>query len=288
MNRFMKKILPILLILIGNTTYGLGVILFVLPTGLITGGTTGLGLFFQHSFGLPLNIFIAVFNVAMFLLGVWILGRKFAITTIISTFYYPIAFQVMTTLVGDRVLTTDPMLATLCAGVMIGAGIGLVIRAGASTGGMDIPPLVFNKLFGLPVSVGLYLFDFMILILQMLFSNTEQVLYGIIMIIIYTVVLDRMLVFGNSRVEVKIVSPHFEEINHRILNELDRGVTLLDVQGGYLRQESHMILSVVSNRELAALSRLVNSVDPNAFMIINQVKEVRGVGFTIDKTYSQS
>lgn len=288
MNQFMKKILPILLILIGNTTYGLGVILFVLPTGLITGGTTGLGLFFQYSFGLPLNVFIAVFNVAMFLLGVWILGRKFAITTIVSTFYYPIAFQVMTTLVGDRVLTTDPMLATVCAGIMIGAGIGLVIRAGASTGGMDIPPLVFNKLFGLPVSVGLYLFDFMILILQMLFSNTEQVLYGIIMIIIYTFVLDRMLVFGNSRVEVKIVSPHFEEINHRILNELDRGVTLLDVQGGYLRQESHMILSVVSNRELAALNRLVNSVDPNAFMIINQVKEVRGLGFTIDKNYSQS
>ena len=92
MNTFLKKILPILMILIGNTTYGLGVILFVLPTGLITGGTTGLGLFFQHSLGLPLNIFIAVFNIAMFLLGVWVLGKKFAITTIVSTFYYPIAF----------------------------------------------------------------------------------------------------------------------------------------------------------------------------------------------------
>ena len=285
MNTFTKKILPIILILIGNTTYGLGVILFVLPIGLITGGTTGLGLFFQHSLGLPLNIFIAVFNVAMFLLGVWILGKKFAITTIVSTFYYPIAFQVMTAIVGDTVLTTDPMLSTLCAGIMIGAGIGLVIRAGASTGGMDIPPLVLNKLFGVPVSVGLYVFDFLILILQILFSNTEQVLYGIIMIFIYTFVLDRMLVIGNSRVEVKIVSPHFEEINHRILTELDRGVTLLDVQGGYLRQESHMILSIVSNRELVALNRLVTDIDPNAFMVISQVKEVRGLGFTIDKKY---
>ncbi len=272
MNRFAKKILPLLLILIGNTTYGLGIILFVLPTGLITGGTTGLGLFFQHSLGIPLNIFIAVFNVTMFLLGAWILGRKFAVTTIVSTFYYPLAFQVMTTLVGDTVLTTDPMLSTVCAGIMIGAGIGLVIRAGASTGGMDIPPLVFNKLFGLPVSAGLYIFDFVILLLQMLFSNTEQVLYGILMIIIYTFVLDRMLVFGNSRVEVKIVSPHFEEINRRILSELDRGVTLLDVQGGYLRQESHMILSIVSNRELVALNHLVTDIDPNAFMIVSQVK----------------
>ena len=283
MNTFLKKILPILMILIGNTAYGLGVILFVLPTGLITGGTTGLGLFFQHSLGLPLNIFIAVFNIAMFLLGVWVLGKKFAITTIVSTFYYPIAFQAMTSIVGDRVLTADPMLSTVCAGIMVGAGIGLVIRSGASTGGMDIPPLIMNKLFGVPVSVGLYAFDFLILILQMFFSNTEQVLYGIMMIFIYTFVLDRMLVIGNSRVEVKIVSPHFEEINRRIQTELDRGVTLLDIQGGHLRQESHMILSVLSNRELVALKNLVTNIDPNAFMVISQVKEVRGLGFTIDK-----
>ena len=287
MNTFFKKILPILMILVGNTTYGLGIILFVLPMGMITGGTTGLGLFFQHSLGLPLNIFIALFNIAMFLLGMWILGKKFAITTIVSTFYYPIAFQVMTSIVGDTVLTTDPMLSTVCAGIMIGAGIGLVIRAGASTGGMDIPPLIFNKLFGVPVSVGLYAFDFLILILQMFFSNTEQVLYGIMMIFIYTFVLDRMLVIGNSRVEVKIVSPHYEEINRRIQTELDRGVTLLDIQGGHLRQESHMILSVLSNRELVALKNLVTNIDPSAFMVISQVKEVRGLGFTIDKKHRE-
>lgn len=285
MNTFLKKIMPILLILIGNTTYGLGIILFVLPMGMITGGTTGLGLFFQHSLGLPLNIFIALFNISMFLLGMWILGKKFAITTIVSTFYYPIAFQVMTSIVGDTVLTTDPMLSTVCAGIMIGAGIGLVIRAGASTGGMDIPPLIFNKLFGIPVSVGLYAFDFLILILQMFFSNTEQVLYGIMMIFIYTFVLDRVLVIGNSRVEVKIVSPHYEEINRRIQTELDRGVTLLDIQGGHLRQETHMVLSVLSNRELVALKNLVTTIDPQAFMVISQVKEVRGLGFTIDKKH---
>jgi len=285
MNNFFKKILPILMILIGNTTYGLGIILFVLPMGMITGGTTGLGLFFQHSLGLPLNIFIALFNIVMFLLGMWILGKKFAITTIVSTFYYPIAFQVMTSIVGDTVLTTDPMLSTVCAGIMIGAGIGLVIRAGASTGGMDIPPLILNKLFGVPVSAGLYAFDFLILILQMFFSNTEQVLYGIMMIFIYTFVLDRVLVIGNSRVEVKIVSPHYEEINRCIQTELDRGVTLLDIQGGHLRQETHMVLSVLSNRELVTLKNLVTTIDPKAFMVISQVKEVRGLGFTIDKKH---
>ena len=96
-----------------------------------------------------------------------------------------------------------------------------------------------------------------------------------------------MLVIGNSRVEVKIVSPHYEEINRRIQTELDRGVTLMDIQGGHLRQESHMILSVLSNRELVALKNLVTNIDPNAFMVISQVKEVRGLGFTIDKRHYQ-
>lgn len=280
-----KKLFPLLLVLLGNTTYGLGVVLFVLPTGLITGGTTGLGLFFQHSLGIPLNLFIAVFNIAMFLLGACVLGKKFILNTIISTFYYPVAFQILQTLVGDTVLTTDPMLATVCAGFLIGAGIGLVIRAGASTGGMDIPPLVLNRLTGLPVSVGLYFFDFLILILQMFFSNSEQVLYGIIMVLIYTVVLDKMLVIGSSRVQVKIISPHYAEINRAIQQELDRGVTLFEVEGGYTRDESYAVLTVLSKRELITLNHLVADIDPNAFLIVSQVNEVRGRGFTLDKKY---
>lgn len=280
-----KKIFPILLIFLGNTMYSLGVVLFILPAGLITGGTTGLGLFFQHFLRIPLNLFIPAFNILMFLLGAWILGKKFALTTIVSTFYYPAVFQFMQTLFGDIVLTTDPMLATICAGVLIGAGIGLVIHAGASTGGMDIPPLVLNRLLGLPVSVGLYAFDFLILILQMFFSNSEQVLYGIILVLIYTVVLDQMLVTGNSRVQVKIISPHYDEINRAIQKQLDRGVTLFEVEGGYTREESYAVLIVLSKRELVELNHLVADIDPNAFLIVSQVNEVRGRGFTLDKKY---
>lgn len=280
-----KKLYPILLILLGNTIYCLGVVLFVLPTGLITGGTTGLGLFCEHFFHLSLNTFIPIFNVVMFLIGWWILGRKFAFTTIVSTFYYPLIFNLESALFEDVVLTTDPMLATICAGVLIGAGIGLVIRAGASTGGMDIPPLVLNRLFGVPVSVGLYFFDFIILLSQMLFSNTEQVLYGIIMIFIYTIVLNQMLVIGKGSIQVKIISPHYAKINLAIQKELDRGVTLLDMQGGYTGKESFVVLTVLSKRELVLLNRLVTDIDPDAFMIVSQVNEVRGRGFTLDKKY---
>ena len=283
-----KKIYPIFLVLAGNTIYGLGVVLFVLPSGLITGGTTGLGLFFEHSLQLPLGVFIPVFNILMFLLGAFILGRRFALTTILSTFYYPVVFQLLSSLLDGVILTSDPMLSTLCAGILIGAGIGLVIQAGASTGGMDIPPLVLNRLVGLPVSVGLYAFDFLILILQMFFSDTEQILYGMILVLIYSLVLDRMLLVGKGRVQVKVISPFYEEISQAIQTQLDRGVTLLKSEGGYSHEESSTVLTVLSKRELVALKHLVADIDPQAFLVISQVTEVRGRGFTLDKVYRRS
>lgn len=140
-------------ILVGNTMYALAITIFILPNGLITGGTTGLALFFYHQFGVPLQGFVTVFNVAMFVLGAAVLGKKFALTTVISTFYYPFILSVFQSLTALGKVTEDNLLAVIFSGLLIGAGIGVVIRAGASTGGMDIPPLVLNKKMGLPVSM---------------------------------------------------------------------------------------------------------------------------------------
>lgn len=280
-----QSLFQILMVLLGNTFYGLGVTLFILPAGIITGGTTGLALFFQHTLQVPLGLFVAAFNILMFLFGAWVLGKTFALTTILSTFYYPLAFQVMNTAFGDTVLTTDPMLAAICAGLLIGAGIGMVMRAGASTGGMDIPPLILNHYTGFPISISLYAFDVIILFLQIFFSNTEQVLYGILLVLIYSITLDQVLVFGNNKVEVKIISPCYEAINLAVRQQLDRGVTLIDGAGGFTDKNTRIVLTVLSNRELVQLNRLVAAIDSDAFMVISQVKEVRGRGFTLDKKY---
>ena len=201
-NKTTKKVAnaawKLLLVLAGNTLYSLGVALFVLPTGLITGGTTGLGLVAQNYLHIPLSAFVAVFNLAMFLLGLAVLGKVFALTTVISSFYYPFILAVFQGAIGDVHLTDDPLLATILAGVMIGAGMGIVIRAGASTGGMDIPPLVLQKKLKIPVSLSLYAFDCCILLLQALFSNVEQVLYGLVMVLLYTLTLNKALMLGTG------------------------------------------------------------------------------------------
>lgn len=275
----------VLLVLLGNTLYALGVTLFILPSGLITGGTTGLALVFEHAFGLPITWFVSGFNLVMFLLGALVLGKRFAVTTLISTFYYPVILGVFQAVLPAGGATTDRLLATVYAGLLIGVSIGIVIRAGASTGGMDIPPLVLHKQWGLSVSGTMYAFDFAILISQMLFADREQVLYGILLVLIYTMVLDKVLLLGQSKTQVKIISKEYERINEQIIQQLDRGSTLVQAQTGYCREEVPIVLSVISNRELPKLNQLVNQVDPKAFLVISRVNEVRGRGFSMGKVY---
>ena len=275
----------LLLVLAGNTLYALGVALFLLPAGLITGGTTGLGLVAEHFFHVPLTAFVAVFNLAMFLVGLLVLGKVFALTTIISSFYYPFILEVIQRTIGEVRLTDDPLLATVLAGLMIGAGIGMVIRAGASTGGMDIPPLVLQKKLNIPVSLSLYVFDCGILLLQALFSNVEQVLYGLVLVLLYTLTLNKTLMLGTGQMQLKVISSHYEEISREIQQKMDRGVTLFTSAGGYAGQEGSTVLTVVDRRELPKVTELVSQVDPNAFMVVSQVNEVRGRGFTLPKRY---
>ncbi|QEH69880.1 YitT family protein [Cellulosilyticum sp. WCF-2] len=277
-----KKI-PI--ILLGNTLYALAVALFILPNKLITGGTTGLALVFQHQLGIPVSIFVGVFNIVMFVLGGIVLGKSFALTTIISTFYYPFILSIFEKLFGGSGMTNDTMLATIFAGLLIGAGIGMVIRAGASTGGMDIPPLILNKKLKLSVSVTMSIFDCFILLTQMLFSSKEMILYGILLVLLYTMILDKVLMIGKNQMQIKIISERSEAISEMIRTRLDRGTTLLYSEGGHTRKKSYAVLTIVSNRELSKINDLTMEIDPKAFMIINKVNEVRGRGFTLHKEY---
>ena len=283
--KFLPAIQKFLLIIIGNTIYASAIVMFLLPNHLMSGGTTGLGLFFQHQFHIPIAYFVGIFNIIMFLLGAWVLGKTFAMTTLVSTFYYPICLDFLQRIPFLQSMTDDTLLAILFSGLMIGVGIGIVIRAGASTGGMDIPPLILNKKFGLSVSFMLYLFDFCILILQMTFSDKERILYGILLVIIYTLVLNKVLLTGKSQMQVKIVSRNYKEISEMITSKLDRSCTLLHAETGYLHLTSMVVLTVISNRELPRLNQEVMEMDPKAFMVINQVNEVRGRGFTLTKKY---
>lgn len=272
-------------VVLGNFLYALTVKLFLLPAELVTGGTTGMALTVNYLTGIPISGFVLVFNVIMLFLGYKVLGKVFASTTLASTFLYPAALEICDrTLEGVR-LTDDILLCTIFSGLGIGMALGIVIRSGASTGGMDIPPLVLKQFLRVPVSVSMYAFDVCILLSQAVFRKVENILYGIVLVMIYTIVLDKMLFMGTARTEVRIISQKSGEIRDAILKELDRGVTMLEGESGYLHNRTQMIFSIISNRELPKVERILRSIDPESFMVVSRVSEVKGRGFSLNKKY---
>ena len=272
-------------ILFGNALYSLAVALFLEPAGLITGGATGIALAIGRLTGLPISGLLLFINLAMLVWGWAVLGRAFALNTLASSVLSPAFLGLFEGLLAGRVLTEDIFLCTVFAGLGIGVSLGIVIRSGASTGGLDIPPLVLNKWFKLPVSATMLTFDIAVLLMQAVFSPVQQVLYGVVMVLIHTIVMDKMLMLGASRTEVKIVSSQSDAICAAILAQLDRGVTILHGEGGYTREPSAVLLSIVSNRELPRLEKLAHSIDPTCFLIVSHVTEVSGRGFSLDKDY---
>lgn len=272
-------------IIFGNALYSLAVALFLEPAGLITGGATGIALAIGRLTGLPVSGLLFFINLAMLVWGWVVLGRAFALNTLASSVLSPAFLALFEGMANGRVLTEDIFLCTVFAGLGIGVSLGIVIRSGASTGGLDIPPLVLNKWFKLPVSATMLAFDIMVLLMQAVFSPMPQVLYGIVMVLIHTVVMDKMLMMGASRTEVKIISSQSDTICAAILEQLDRGVTILHGEGGYTHESSAVLLSIVSNRELPRLEKLAHSIDPTCFLIVSHVTEVSGRGFSMDKDY---
>ena len=281
----LRVLRTVLALVVGNALYSLTVVLFLIPSGLITGGATGIALAANRFSGLPVSAVLLVVNVVMLVAGWILLGRRFALSTLASTFLSPLTLAIWEKLFENYVLTDDLVLSTIFAGLGIGISLGIVIRSGGSTGGMDIPPLVLQKYFHIPVAASMTVFDLIILVAQAVSSPKEQVLYGIVLVFVYTIVLDKVILLGEHRTEVKIISTHTDEIRSVILSELDRGVTLLNAEGGYLRQPGQLLLTVISNRQLPRLEKMVRAIDPACFMVVSEVTEVRGRGFSLEKDY---
>ncbi len=279
----LNKTKSIFMILTGSFLYSLTVKLFLVPANLMSGGATGIALMVNHLTDFPIPAFLLIFNIAALIAGFFTLGKKFVATTIISSLFSPVALEFLDRTLGEIVITENLLLNAIFAGLGIGISLGIVMREGASTGGTDIPSMILNKYFRIPISVAIYIFDFSILIMQIYYHPLEDLLYGIIFLMIISTALNKTLLLGTTKTEIKIISSKSDEIRTTILSELDRGVTILNGRGGYLGNDAEIILSIVSNYELGKVQKLVHIIDPECFMIISRVTEVFGKGFTFAK-----
>lgn len=279
----MKKLKVILEILVGNAILAFSIAVFILPNQMICGGVTGLSIVLKHYFNLDISISVLLLNVILFLAGALVLGKKFAMTTIISTFVFPAFLSLFQNLPNIEALNQDILLSSICAGILIGIGIGIVIKNGASTGGMDIPPLIINKKTGISISVCLYITDTAVLLLQAIFSEPMMILYGILIIMITSVVLNKVVLSGQQQIQVFIISTHYQQIKDILLHKLDSGVTLFAIESGYEAKELKGIMCITSNRKLHIINETIRECDPQAFYTISAINEVKGKGFSYER-----
>lgn len=268
-------------IALGNLVIAIGVTLFILPNNILSGGVAGIAVALKPIFNLPPAVVINGLTIGLYLLGILVLGKRFALKTMISTIVYPLFITLLTTYIGSSQITENPILASLYGGICIGVGIGMVYRVGGSTGGMDIPPLVINKFTGIPLPILVMCVDGATVILGASIYGIEAAMIGLISVWVCGMVIDKVITLGGHEAkQVMIITEKRKEMMDAIFQEIDRGATLLHAHGAYTNQEKPVIMIVVYKKQYAQLNHIIAAVDPEAFVIVSDVNEVQGEGFT--------
>ena len=282
MNNFNPK--NILLNLLGSSMLAFAVCAFVAPYDLIVGGVTGIALISHKLFGVSVSLVALIINMAVLIPG-WIWGgKKLVLGSLLSSLIYPVALAVFERIPQITTIADNVILATVCGAVIAGAGIGLVMRSGGSTGGLDIPVLLIHKYLHFPVNTVMNLTDTCIMLAQIPFSAVTGVLYGIIYTYLMTTALGKAMTFGADRIKLTVVSEEHETICHR-LTENDFGVTLVYAEGGYTGTPIKRIEAVMISDRLRKAQHIIEEIDPTAFVTTETVKDVRGRGYTMERIW---
>ncbi|MBM6799966.1 YitT family protein, partial [Coprobacillus cateniformis] len=227
-----QKLLHIVYIVVGNILIAFALSTLLLENNIIAGGVSGIGIIFNHYFGLSISLSVGILNVCLFVLGFLFLGKVFAMTTLVSTFLFPFLLEFFESQPVFHHYLNDPLLASIIAGCLIGIGVGLVLKANASTGGVDILAILLHRKLGAPVHIVLNITDLTILLFQFSFNDTTHVIYGIVTVMMTTIMLNKTLTAGTSLMQLVVISDYYEDIKDMILHDHDAGVTLLASEKG--------------------------------------------------------
>ena len=267
----------------GNALLAFGIAAFLIPHDILSDGTTGIGIFLNKVFpNFDTAWLILALNILLLFFGLAVLGKKFFLTTIAGSVLYPLMLAGFQRIPGIGSLTSDPTLAAISGGLVIGIGMGLTMRAGSSTGGMDILALIFHRWFHIPVSAGIYILGFVVIGGQAFLSDPNKAILGILLLIIESIMIEQMILIGKAQVQIFAVSDRYEEIRKLLLTELNLGVTMMTIETGHLEKQQQGILCILSPRRLHEANDLIRKVDPYAFVTVTKIREVHGRGFQED------
>ncbi len=266
------------LLFLGNFILVLGVVTFILPNDVLSGGVAGVAVALSPLVNIEPKYLINIILLVTFVFGFIFLGKDFALKTIMSTILYPIYMAILSNF--NIAIDVDPLMASLFGGLVTGVGLGITFRTGASTGGMDIPPLILQKLTGVKLAVWMVIIDALTVLLGLRSYGINAVLTGLISVFAATFAVDKMqLIRGDGAKQVMIITMKKLEVLQYIHENLDRGSTLIPATGGFTGESRDMIMTILEREQYVQLETVVKEMDEDAFLIVSDVTEVHGKGF---------
>ena len=273
-----KNIIEYLGITLGSFLIALALTVFLVPNRIAAGGVSGLATVIYYITSFPIGITMLIINIPLFLAGVKIMGKSFGVRTI----YGIASLSIFTDLLQPHMtsLTDDLLLASIYGGVIGGIGLGLVFRFRGTTGGTDLIASLINYYTGISVGEGLLIADGVVVTLAGIFFNLEVALYAAVTIFITSQTIDVIQEGLNFKKGLLIISDKAEEINQMVVDDLNRSTTEFAAKGGYTGEKKRVLLCIISRSEVSEVKRAVADIDKDAFVIISNVHEVLGEGFT--------
>lgn len=274
-NEMLRKLF---FVVIGNLLCAIAFNAFFIPSKLLSGGVGGLALMNQYLTGLPTGITVFIINIPIFLIGARMVDKEFAIYGFISMFIFS-SLLTITNGIDKYIILDDILLGAVIGGVLNGIGMGLMFKNRTSQGGFDIIAAILKKKYNMNIGTGLMIMNTVIISLSSFLFGVRSAMYTLISMYIGYQVLDKVQTGFNVKKNVVIVSNKSEELADRIIGELNRSITFLEGSGGYKKENKHVIYCIVTSKEIVKLKEIIDRIDPSAFLIINDVIEVRGSTF---------
>ena len=272
----MIKILSnLLLISFGSLLCAVAINGILVPRQFLSGGISGLAIFIYYIMPvMPLGVFYFLLNIPLFVLGWLYVGRRF--------FFYSLAGMIIFSMVILIPMPTvpihDPLLSALAAGIISGIGSGVILRSLGSAGGLDILSVILLKRFSIRVGTTVMGFNLLLLMAGLFRFNVEIVLYTMVYMFVTSQLVNLVVTGLNQRKAVMIISPKWEEIASEIMDKMQRGVTIVNGEGGYTGQDLRIVYSVITFQELSRFKEMIRQMDPHAFVVVTETLEVMGKG----------
>ncbi len=281
------SIVDFLMIALGCIIQAVGMVVFMAPANLISGGITGLAQVLNHLSGWPIGTLTLLGNIPVLVLGWRYLGRiQFAVRTLAAIILFSVFTDLIYFIFPNPAITDDLFLNTIFGAVIMGFGYGMVYLGGGTSGGSDIIGRILNQRLGFSITYAYMVTDTFSIILGSIVFGWQLGLYAIIVVYISGKAAEVVSEGSSSFRQAYIISDAQEEIKKKILTEMDHGVTIFHGEGGYSGEDKEVLYCVINRGEINALKKLVAESDPNAFMIVGQANEVLGEGFQKNKYYS--